>query len=180
MQGELDKQFLIPRDHIAVLLKDRILEKVFVEGLRSLDDYEHYYHNFRFEYSFLKEKFQNDMGKIRERNKNWDIKIADYIADNYQTVPLFVDRNHPSKYLMLEIGRQTADILGIHDITGESEYEPRLGIPTPILSCVQECFEMNFMQPCEKMRCVLETNLEFGLRDYIKCYMWWYHDISLT
>lgn len=124
----------------------------------------------------LKENLHHDMKKLSRRDKNWDIKIADYIKENYKRIPLFIDPDHPLKYLMQEIGRRTARILNINDIDENLNYEPCLGISVPIIPCVMDFYGLNFIVPCEKMHCLLKLNSGYGLKEYIRIYLWWYHE----
>ncbi len=144
-----------------------------------MEQYENFYINYKIEEKVLRDNFLRDMEKLFQRNKNWDIKIADFIKNNYKKLPLFVDPDHPSKYLMHEIGKRIAEILNLNDIDQHLEYESCLGIPTPVIPCVRKFFGLDFIVPCEKMRCPLEVKSGYGLREYIKVYLWWYHEKNL-
>lgn len=62
----------------------------------------------------LKEKFQKSLDIMREREKYTDIKLADFIQNNYLEVQLFLSHNHPTNILFDELIRQLSDILNFN------------------------------------------------------------------
>lgn len=50
--------------------------------------------------------------KLLNREKEWDIKISDYIFENYRNKKLFYDPNHISDFLVREIASRTLKYLG--------------------------------------------------------------------
>lgn len=70
----------------------------------------------------VRELFEACKIRLEEREKNWDVKISDYIFKNYQTEKLFYDYDHASDSVMQEIGRRLCDMLGIRDISGKLIY----------------------------------------------------------
>lgn len=59
------------------------------------------------------ENFENEIHKLQERERECDIKISDYILDNYQKQQTFYDHNHPAKDVIMEKGRRILKVLGI-------------------------------------------------------------------
>ncbi|MDD3138666.1 MAG: WcbI family polysaccharide biosynthesis putative acetyltransferase [Lachnospiraceae bacterium] len=51
--------------------------------------------------------------KVEEREKDWDVKILDYIMKKYQLEKLFCDPWHISSILVREIARRTLEFMGI-------------------------------------------------------------------
>ena len=101
-----------------------------------------------------------------------------FVYSNYKTIPCFTDANHPSKYVMKELGRQAADILELTDICDE-RYEYSMGLPTPILPSVKEHFGLNFTVSRERKEDYFgkETgDIDKEIEDYIRAYLWWYYD----
>lgn len=76
------------------------------------------------------------------------------------------------------VGRQTAELMGLCDIDDE-RYEPNLGLKAPVLNCVSEHFELNFQVPREKREEYLGKRMVSEIDDYVKAYLWWYHDINM-
>lgn len=81
MQGAAgEKVISTPENPIYVLYTDSILDELYYKGVCSnLNEYVRYYLDYKFEKEFLKRKFESSIRKIFEREKNWDIKVADYI-----------------------------------------------------------------------------------------------------
>lgn len=54
----------------------------------------------------IKKNFMEFIQKLQKREASWDIKISDYILENYQKVKLFADTWHPSRILLEEITKR--------------------------------------------------------------------------
>ena len=70
----------------------------------------------------VRELFLKCMDKLCKREKNWDIKISDYIWEHYKTEKIFYDCDHAADSVMQEIGRRLCEELEINDIDGKLEY----------------------------------------------------------
>lgn len=57
--------------------------------------------------------FEEYMGKIKEREKAWDIKIYDFILENYQKTKLFYDEGHPTNVIFEKICMDILKKLGV-------------------------------------------------------------------
>lgn len=65
-------------------------------------------------------QLKKDKEWIQEREKNWDIKISDFIWNRFRVVQLFYDIGHPTNILLKEIANRILTYLGIeHIISGE-------------------------------------------------------------
>lgn len=161
--------------------KDNILEEAYSQKLNTLDDYTAFWTDYQFDSDFLEELFRTNMKKLCDREKNWDIKIADFIKENYKKIPIYIDQNHPSKYVMTEICRQLVKLLGIDDITDDSDYESSLSfVPSGILPSVRKYFHFEFQELYENIFPEnLYDQLTFDLKEYIRWYMWWHHELYL-
>lgn len=175
---ELDKIIKTQDEVVYVLYRDEILDDAANNISGSIFEFAEYWNHFRYDDKLLDELWDMNKTKLQLREKNWDIKIADFIYKNYKSIPCFVDANHPSKYVMKEIGRQTAQILKLNDICDE-KYESNMGIPIPILPSIKAHFGLDFTVPVERKQDyfgrVVEDK-ESYLEDYIQAYLWWYHD----
>ena len=58
------------------------------------------------------ERFQECIGILQEKEKNCDIKIADYIINNRFKKRLFLTHYHPCANILIEAARQVFNILG--------------------------------------------------------------------
>ena len=178
---ELDRIIKTKDEVIYILYRDEILDDA-VRNLRgTMSEVAGYWRCFQYDKKVLDALWNMNRTKLLTREKNWDIKVSDFIYNNYQSVPCFVDANHPSKYVMKEIGRQTARILNLNDICDE-KYESRMGIPIPMLPSVKNYFGLNFTEPVEKKEDYFGEGIKDRNReveDYIQAYLWWYHDMVI-
>ncbi len=61
----------------------------------------------------LKEKFNESLNVMRQREEKTDVKLSDFIQNNYLEVQLFLSHNHPTNILFDEVIRQINDILDL-------------------------------------------------------------------
>ena len=86
--------------------EDMVLEQAYEKKLTRLLEYIDFYINYRIEDEVLQKTFDNAIEKLKSREEEWNITILDYILNNYRKTPLFVDKGHPSKFLMDELGKR--------------------------------------------------------------------------
>lgn len=175
---DLDKIIKTEKEIVYILYRDEILDDAECDTSGTMSEILTYWSHFCYDDATLDELWNMNLAKLKGREKNWDIKVSDFIYDNYKSIPCFVDANHPSKYLMKEIGRQIAQILELTDICDEG-YESNMGLPIPILPSVKEHFGLNFIVSRERKEDYFGkevTDADKEVEDYIRAYMWWYHD----
>lgn len=61
----------------------------------------------------LLERFERCIDESRRREKTLDIKLTDYIIDNYQNSQLFITHNHTTKTLYKELIKQILEIIDV-------------------------------------------------------------------
>lgn len=105
-------------------------------------------------------RFNTMVLKWRERENNWDVKVVDFIMDNYQKIPLFEDISHPAECLQHEICRRLIKLIGCADTNKFTHYH---------MGC---CMEI-FMWPQVKEILEIKWSKE-QIRLYTKDYC--YHD----
>lgn len=175
---DLDRVIQTEEEVVYILYRDEILDEAENSIRETVSDIADFWRNYSYADAVLDELWNVNKARLKEREKNWDIKISDFIYENYKSIPCFVDANHPSKYVMKEIGRQTAKILGLTDICDE-RYESSMGLPIPILPSVRDYFGLNFIVPEERKRDYFGKEVEDRekeIEDYVEAYLWWYHD----
>lgn len=60
------------------------------------------------------QNFRRQIEKLRKREEKCDIKISDYIENNYREKQLFYDPNHPTNKVIYEKGRQIMSVLDLN------------------------------------------------------------------
>ena len=74
----------------------------------------------------LKERFELCLNESKLREKVLDIKLTDYIINNYQSSQLFVTYAHPTKTLYIELVRQLLEIIDLgHDSQRQKQIDYR-------------------------------------------------------
>lgn len=61
------------------------------------------------------DSIDNELKRFREREKNLDIKMSDYLEENYKKYLLFATSNHPTREVMKEFTRRILRQLDIND-----------------------------------------------------------------
>lgn len=92
--GGLDKVIDAMNGPLYVLYRDAVLDEA-VDHCHSFEAFRTYWSNYRYDDDGMENRFTANMNRLKEREKNWDIKIYDFIRENYRTIPCFTDANHP-------------------------------------------------------------------------------------
>lgn len=177
LQGGLDKRFYTNSGTFDVFYKDQVMEEAYDNHeIVSLEQYVSFYLNYKVEDEKLVYEREKDWLKLKKREEKWDIKVSNFIEKNFRTIPCFVDQDHPSKYLMYEVGRQVAEILGVEDNNRIECWESHLGLPTPVLKSVIDYYGIKWEISNDKpFNIFLGYQTSQFLEEYIKEYLWWYH-----
>lgn len=123
---------------------------------------------------FSETEIQNNLDEtiqeLRRREEKCDIKILDWILENYQKQYLFYSPNHPTNMCFKELVRRILQYLGYQNLIIETE-----GImKSDIIKCciypsVYKLLGLKF--PMEKFRFHSKLGNEDTLEDYIKKYI---------
>lgn len=128
----------------------------------------------------VRDHFDEKMESLRKREEKWDVKIRDYILENYQEYKLFTDLSHPSLKLMSEICRRIGKTLGLRDILEiqlDNDYEM---VEMYVMPWVKDALGLKFSE--KYVRSNNRLNLpnrnklgdgRMGLREYIREYVYW-------
>lgn len=110
------------------------------------------------------ENFRKDrIKKLKEREKRCDIKILDYILDNYKKELLFYSKNHPSNKVIIELVKRIFEFLGYNDFQGDSIICNELNMWQELIyPSVYKAYELQFeketyMDPALDESCCFET-----------------------
>jgi len=74
----------------------------------------------------LKKKFKKSLNIMREREKDLDIKLVDFIEQNYKEKQLFLSHNHPTNLVFNQLFFQLVEILGIKSLVNTTSGVPPL------------------------------------------------------
>ena len=88
----------------------------------------------------LENRIKNSFNKLLKREQNIDIKIYDFIKDNYKSKKLFLTHNHPTTVIFKHIIKQILNILNkpykitIDNVINEEIENPGFDIPCYVLT----------------------------------------------
>lgn len=179
---------IIPYEKYNLFFRDKILDQAYRDICEDrLELFLDYFNHFVYSDAFLIDLYEKIMCKIELRENNWDVKVKGFIEDNFREIPMFVDAGHPSKYLMIEIGRQVLELLDIeNDIDGMdlNMYTSDLGIPAPISGSIKRLWKINYKKDLEPRKSNLFTSgrrfdEDIYLKQYIMEYVWLLYGIKL-
>ena len=133
---------------------------------------------------FEKEKiitvFEQWIAKIEERENRWDVKILDYILENYKSVQLFYDIIHPTELLMGEMVDRLMKKIGMGICERKNQLTFLNSHEMPVYPCVKKVLGLKWSK--ETMRdgkFGKRAMASMNLREYIKEYAWWCYGKSL-
>lgn len=156
---------------------DANVEEMLSQGVKRIDDILNVIKGNVYSEEFLKTEFENQKQKIIEREKRWDVKIIDYILQNFQEKRLFYDYGHPTNIVIKEICVRLFRLLNL-DETSIKEINLNLGMQEePVYPCVQKALKMNWNNNNlrEDGYKLIRGNMDFD--EYYKEYLYWCHEI---
>lgn len=172
-QYSSEKEFAL-RKRQTIFFRDSVIDRLFREGRDKGYIEKRYGRTDLFGMSEMNAAFDTFIKKLYERENDWDIKIADFILENYKTEQLFFDPNHPSPFLIKNIVKRLFEYMNI----GGQEEIDKLHVSRmdsyemPICQAVKENFGMRF----EKQEIRIENgrmikNEHMYLQEYISQYI---------
>ena len=122
--------------------------------------------------------FEQYMTKIKKREDAWDIKIYDFIQENYRKVKLFFDESHPTNDIFIKICRDILQELGIfeqHIYSDISLDTPEI----PIYPVVRHYLKMEWEEnEIRKSFNAKKMCSYMDFEEYIREYLWWNYKLS--
>ena len=79
--------------------RDRIIDEAVKNG-KHINEIVNTYHNYVFDEKSIIEEYHNFIDKVKKREREWDIKVSDFILKNTRKIQLFYDPNHPTNALI--------------------------------------------------------------------------------
>lgn len=118
--------------------------------------------------------FNTYINKIQQREKNWDIKILDFILSHYKSEKLFYDSGHPTNVIFEKISADILQILGISDrISTDLRLDSN---EIPIYPWICKVLGMEWTE--ERIRAssnAKKCSDYMDIKEYIREYIWWCH-----
>lgn len=168
-----------------LIFRDSILDTAYKKVKDNyLNSYLDYFENFAYQDRFLEELYDEVMQKLKTREEKWDVKVSDFIESNFRKIPMFVDAGHPSRYLMIEVGRQVLKILEAENDVDISTYKSFLGMPAPVSKSIRDYWKIRYEQEMEPRKSFLYDksylyNEKIYIKEYVMEYIWWVYGTYL-
>lgn len=121
--------------------------------------------------------FHAGMEKIAERELNWDIKIYDFIMDNYKKVKLFFNIGHPTNTVIKEISLGILKMLEISDEISCSNYDMDY-YEEPVYDCVKKELGLEWQESEIRKRGAKMEDHKMTIEEYVKEYLFWCYQID--
>lgn len=155
---------------------DANVAKLVEQGIRDRDEIIGFLKGHVYSKEFIQERFEFYKEAILERQKNWDIKIMDYILNNYKSCKLFYDTEHPCNNVIKEICKGVFELLDI-DCRSIKEVDANLGeYEEAVYPCVMEALGLAWDEKnIRENKFKLQQKMDFD--EYYKEYLYWCYEI---
>lgn len=164
-------------------VSDSILDKIIEDNREKNVDIEEiirYCQDNLFNEQDVKYQFTSMINKIINREKSWDIKISDYIIDQYMYKKLFYDAFHPTNCVLKKISVDILQFLGIEangtdlkcDYCLDSHEEPVYPAVKRILHLEWDEDEIRKSHRAKKATAYMDFS------EYIREYLWWCGNVN--
>lgn len=175
-QWQIAKICTLGPRNTAIVYRDIFLDEAFQRSDKiHLDSMLKEMNNYKYDVENIKSKFWADIERLRKREKNWDIKIADYILEVFPYEPIFNDRDHPSSFLMNKICKEIAHKIHIFDLD-DKEIELEVGIESFIWHMLKDSFELKWSKKYVGGQYGTD---KLSYEEYIRKYVWGVYGIYL-
>lgn len=152
--------------------RDALIEQCLEKNMGLQQIYNYIQENDIVPREYILENFDFYINKIQQREKEWDIKISDFILEHYRSEKLFYDDGHPTNVIFEKI---SADILQILDIPDRIFTDIRLDAnEIPIYPWIRKVLGMEWTEQC--IRTSKNANKcgdSMDIKEYIREYIWW-------
>ena len=122
----------------------------------------------------VRELFDEYLNKIMERERNLDIKIYDFLIENYKDVQLFNDFGHPTGIVLKTISERLLVRLGLKndlmDYTFKRELEE---YGDPIYPCVAKALGLKYTKEYVREQSDKKLTEYMDFEEYVKEYYYW-------
>lgn len=134
--------------------------------------------------NYILEHFNKNLSLLKERDKKFQVKIVDFIEDNYNNSLLYYNVAHPNNIVLKEIGKRVLKLLDLYRIDDYDKIEldeiTNLGIDQiPIYPSVAKHldlkFDTNLIRKHHSLGC---NNRVLDFEGYIREYIKWCYNIE--
>ena len=159
------------KDGVTYFFRDSIIDSHLNQPLTQIKRVKKDYNNpNRFDRKAIIDSFELFINKIKKREEDWDIKVSNFILENYRDHQLFYDPNHPTNFFLSYIATELLKLL----MDNSSEEEDKLAVDNcldtiemPISAAVVDTLRLNWVNDVirqsnpitNKLQCKMTLNL---------------------
>lgn len=169
------RQFAYADENIDILIKQNKGVEEICNILKSTNFYNK---------SYISQNFDKNISLLEERDKKFNVKVVDYIKDNYDKFLTYYDVAHPTNIVLKEIGRRILKLLELYSPNDYDKIElstiaNRDANQIPIYPSVAKHldlkFDTNLIRKHHSLGC---NNRILDFEDYIREYIKWCYNIE--
>ena len=117
---------------------------------------------------------KDSLAELKHREELCDVKISDFIEDNYKKKYLFYTINHPTKEVLREVTKRIADKLGYKDDLETKEVAADSNIQQFIYPSVKKHLKLTFPEKRFAL-CLLFNPNTMDVGEYVRAYKYFYY-----
>lgn len=153
-------------------IKDEIIEKCIQEKKSIYEIVEYLDSDNIIDKENIYDNFRKYIAKIQEREKKWDIKISEFILENYKKKKLFYDKGHPTNVILKKISEEILSKLSIYD-----KVECALCLDyheIPVYSWIRKVLGMEWNENyIRTSKNAIKSANTMNIQEYVREYIWW-------
>lgn len=152
--------------------RDKIIDEGLMLG-KSVNEIADEYYRYKFDPISIQTGYCEFIDAVRYREKDWDIKVADFIDSNIKEQPMFFELNHPTNYLIKYYAENILKILlGEAYSIGEIELYKLDSYQMPMLTQVSEILGLTYSTKGGQLRNTgtKVRHVPMDIKEYVKQY----------
>ena len=153
--------------------RDNIIDKCINESMPLEEIYSYVNEDNILPEEYTVNNFNIYIEKIKQREKAWDIKILDFILENYKKYKLFYDMGHPTNIVLKKISVEILAYLGIKDDNIHTDTKLDYH-EVPIYPWIRKVLKMEWKEEFIRIdKDAIKCKDTMDIKEYIKEYVWW-------
>lgn len=123
------------------------------------------------------DSFYTELDRIRERERECDITISDFIESNYRDFQLFYDPNHPTEKVIAEKGRRILKLLNMECYDMNPLPQMLHLREVFVYGCVKRCLGLKYEKEFIRYGCreSVLSNKAIDLPTFVNDYITWFN-----
>lgn len=167
-------EFYYPLIGGILFFRDKILDDLFVIEKGNIKKIIQKYKLYdKWDPDEIQKKYMHFKEIVHEREKQWDIKVSDFIDSNFRDKLLFYDPNHPTSFFLSWIADNILSLLGVEEKNDIIIYSEMDQFQIPISKYIYDFYDIkyDYIQIYRKHTKNYFGRSELNIDEYIKQYL---------